>query len=74
MRPANKALVPKCGYWGISGMLETTQHIVAVCEAFGNERLAILHEIAPKPPFTFSMDQTLRFLREINIQWLPTED
>ena len=52
----------------------TSRHIFTDCEALALQRLQYLGHHAPTVPYTFSVRQAVKFLRETKIGWLPADE
>ena len=69
-----KVSSPQCTLCSIEGSEMTTKHLFTECEKFALLRLNIFGEHNPSVPFSLSVDQIVRFLRETNVGWLPTSE
>ena len=65
---------PTCYLCKKPGSLMTSRHIFTNCDALALQRHHYLGHHSPIAPFTFSVNQAIRFLRVTNIGWLPSDE
>ena len=70
----NKEHSPVCTLCEEPGSLMTTKHLFTECPSIALTRQLTFGTHAPEVPYTFSTHAAVRFLRETNVGWLPTEE
>ena len=70
----DREVSPTCTLCNQEGTKMDTKHIFTECEALGLKRQQIFGNHNPEVPFTLSVGQMIRFLRETDIGWLPDEE
>ena len=52
----------------------TTRHLFTECPLVALSRQLTFGTHAPEVPYSFGVNSAVRFLRETNVGWLPTEE
>ena len=70
----NPQLSPKCTLCEEPDSKMTTKHLFTECPTLALKRLETFGTHTPETPYSFSIPEAVRFLRETNIGWLPTDE